>query len=133
MKVYVRLLYFFEGLFKITGEPTEPFSSSLSTQLLLGTDADVWTRPRADCSTSQSPPGLVFSLSLGNQPQPLRLLNLCGELALHREQEIILTSSFSVGTLCKNHHAWAHVPCFLPCKSYMLFLVVGEPPTSSTQ
>lgn len=120
VKMYGRLFFsFFWRLLKIIGD-----FSSLSTQLFLGTDEAL---PSQICHTLKRNVRLLLRLSSGNQSQPLSLgvsetfffWHNSREIALHREQEIILTSSLSVGTLCKNRHAWAQLKCRLPCKSYV--------------
>lgn len=115
-----RFILFFWRPLNITGESAglspqvSPFYAAASRHRY---ELDFLTPPhkRAWCQSFTTTISKVH-LSPGNQPQPL---SLCvsqtfqhngWEIALHREQEIILTSSLSVGTLCKKH-AWAQLKC----------------------
>lgn len=122
--------FFLQGLLKITGESTGLSTLRLSTWLLLGTDANFWTQPHTECDVTHSRPGLVWSLSPGNRPQPLSprssenlfdttvQKSLCIEnrrLSLHRHFQLAHYVKINM-----HGHNW-NVSCCLPCKSYTLF------------
>lgn len=119
--------YFFLKAFEKYWWIYRPFDSSLSTQLLPGTDADL-TPPHTECDDSHSPPGLDFSLNPEKPAsKPLCLLNLfdttvekslCIEnrrLSLHHHFQLAHYVKISM-----HGHNW-NVSCFLPCKSYMVY------------
>lgn len=87
---------------------------------------DFLTPPHTERNVSHSEPGLVLSLSPGNQPQHL-------SLCLQNLFDTTVEKSFCIENrrLSLHHHfqlahhvkvsMHGHVSCFLPCKSYMVF------------